>query len=167
MPLTDQDKSHLNTLSMKLPMKPKYGNDNWYTVAAGGWSPPLARDKLVNIQRAISGEDVGRLPSWAHEITESGAKKDAEVHLVLAYNDELQAQTGSRPDNTPKGTLYIVVDKGPCRSCRRVLSALRKYWGFRMVIKYSGGKTVPGRVGQMGYESAEAFPSGGYYVLFE
>lgn len=167
MPLTDQDKAHLITLGNELPAKPNYGSANWYTVAAGGWSPPLAKDKLICIRRAVSGEDVGRLPEWANNVTESGAKKDAEVHLVLAYNDELYAQTGGLPQNTPRGTLYMVVDKGPCRSCRRILRELQRYWGIRMVVKYSGLKTIPGRVGQMGYDSAEALPGGGHYVLFE
>ncbi|WP_024680660.1 hypothetical protein [Pseudomonas syringae] len=171
MPLAKQDKVHITALTQKLSslLKPKYGFATWYTVAAGGWAPPRAPDQLISIKTSISGKEVGRLPGWALEASESSARKDAEVHLALAYNDELTYQTGGDPNVTPAGTLYIVVDKGPCRSCRKVLRGLRNYWGFRMVIYYRGEKEVLGRIGNMGFSDALTDPviGKGHYVILE
>lgn len=166
MPFTNQDKAHLTTLRQSLPQKPLKGHANSYTAAAGGWSPPLAANMLVSIETSLSGVSVGRLPEWAVDVTEVGARSDAEVHLVLAYDDHFYQQT--RGSKLPAGTLYIHVDKGPCRSCRRTLRALQKYWKCRMVVSYSGEKIVSGgHVGDKGFADAVSLPGTGHYVLFE
>ncbi|MES2070105.1 MAG: hypothetical protein V4488_07145 [Pseudomonadota bacterium] len=143
-------RAYLSTVSV-----PKYGNINSYTKGVALFVPDWENIPDADIPKryvvGINGES-DNVAKWCYKEAEELHKKDAELFLLtrVEYNNYFNEKT--------EGTLYMVLSKGSCRSCRRVITKIfQKYYkDIRVVIWYTQeAKQVAGLHGVMyGFDKA-------------
>jgi hypothetical protein len=151
-------KPHYATLGV-----PKYGSTASYTKAVGlfvdSWNPVPTAQIPHRIESAVSGNSVA---NWAYNAADSKHKNDAELGLLT------RVEANTPLNGASDGTLYIVQSKGPCRSCKRVISqTFQNYYSDVRVVLWYAEKCHHSHDGMMyGYEHP-AQVLGGYAVVYE
>lgn len=149
-------KSRLATMSI-----PKYGYKSWYTKAIGLYLDDDQVDRN-NYVMGVNNEG-GHIADWAFKNVQERDRKqarDAELYVLTKLEDP----DGGIPGKDAFGTVYMVQNNGPCRSCRRIIRKffLPYYQWINVIIWY--GEHFKAKSGMLyGIENADPFLNG--YVV--
>ncbi len=155
------DLAYIRMLQEKLAVLqvPRYGSVQSYTKAVAWFVDSWKTNSIEKAVSAVSGSQ-DHIANYFYEVAETRHKRDAELHILTKIEQYLTQNA--------EGTLYIVQNKGPCRSCKNVIKRVFQsyYTNIRVVIRYSV-ETHRAHDGMLyGYQGVPRC-AGGYIAVYE